>query len=406
MAKAGSRGSGLTGWSLVILGILTGTAALSLDMYLPAFPTIATDFAVPASDVQLTMNVFLIGLAAGQLVYGPLSDRFGRRPVILGALAVYGGASAYCALAPGVDGLIWARLIQGLAAAGGSILGRAMIRDVFAGPRLLRAMSTLMLVLTAAPMIAPLIGSFVLAFWGWRAIFWILCLYALAWIGLVCLYIPETLSPRRRISLQFGKLTRLFAEIVMHRQAMGYGLCAGFGFAGMFAYIAATPFIYMVHFGVSPTAYSLFFAANVTGMALSTTVNRHLAGRMSGYGLLTLFTTVLLCASALLIVTSMIRIGGVWGMAVPLFFFVGSLSAIAASAISGTLHYFGHAAGTASSVFGVLQFGLGSIGGWIISLIGGGQPESLAWFMAACAVLSALALHGMVRSGFGRADVI
>ena len=112
MARAGPGGSGLTGWSLVILGILTGTAALSLDMYLPAFPTIAADFAVPASDVQLTMNVFLIGLAAGQLVYGPLSDRFGRRPVILGALAVYGGTSAYCALAPGVDGLIWARLEQ------------------------------------------------------------------------------------------------------------------------------------------------------------------------------------------------------------------------------------------------------------------------------------------------------
>ncbi|MQX35592.1 Bcr/CflA family multidrug efflux MFS transporter [Roseospira navarrensis] len=385
-------------YAIPVLGIMTGTAALSLDMYLPAFPAIAADYGVAEGGVQVTMSTFLLGFAMGQALYGPLSDALGRRRVILVALAFYGVISALCAVSATIGDLALWRGLQGLAGAAGSVLGRAVIRDVYEGPRLLKAMSMLMLVLTAAPMAAPLIGSVVLELWGWRSVFWTLAAYAMAWSVLMLAMIPETLPPERRRSLRPGAVGRVFAEVLSHRRAMGYTLTAALGFAGMFAYIAATPFIYMSHFGVSPGGYALFFAANVGGMALSSFVNGRLVGRMSGDSLLTLFTGILLVAAAALVAGALTGLGGVWGLAVPLFFYVGSLSAIAANAISGTLQAFGHAAGTASSVFGLFQFGLGSVAGAVMAGIGDGSPAPMAWVILGCAVLSVAALHGLARA--------
>ncbi len=384
--------------AIPILGVMTGNAALSLDMYLPAFPTIANDFGVGEADVQVTMSTFLAGFAIGQAVYGPLSDRFGRKPVILIGLVLYGLVSALCALGTQIDDLVTLRALQGLVGASGSVLGRAVIRDVYEGPRLAKAMSLLMLVLTAGPMIAPILGSAVLDLWGWRSIFWTLSAYAALWSVLIFIMIPETLPLDRRASIQTGAVARAFAEVLTHKQAMGYTLTVAFGFAGMFAYITATPFVYMDLYGITPQEYALFFAANIIAMALSTFINGRLIGRISSNMLMAIFTGILLVSAACLIGAAVTETAGLWGLVIPLFFYVGSLSAIAANGIAGTLQYFGHIAGTASSVFGIFQFGFGSLAGAILATFSNGTAMPMVWVILACACLSSMAFHFMARS--------
>ncbi|PLX32749.1 MAG: Bcr/CflA family drug resistance efflux transporter [Hyphomicrobiales bacterium] len=384
--------------AIPVLGVMTGNAALSLDMYLPAFPAIAADFSVTEAEVQLTMSTFLAGFAVGQLIYGPLSDSFGRKPVILAALAVYGLISAFCALSGSIEHLVWLRGAQGLAGASGSVLGRAVIRDEYEGSALARAMSLLMLVLTAGPMAAPLLGSAVLELWDWRAVFWTLATYAMVWSLLIFALIPETLPRERRLSIRPGAVFGVFLQVLRHRRAMGYVLAVALGFAGMFAYIAATPFIYMKIFGITPQQYALFFAANVAAMALSSLINRRLAGIWSIDRLLSLFLLVLLAAALLLNLSARTGFGGVWGLAVPLFFYVGTLSAIAANGITGTMQSFASGAGTASSVFGVFQFGAGSLAGWAMSLVHDGTPGPMALFILASALLAFAAHRWMARA--------
>lgn len=383
--------------AIPILGIMTGNAALSLDMYLPAFPAIAQDFAIGEAGVQITMSTFLAGFAIGQAFYGPLSDTFGRRPIILVSLLIYGLISALCAMSATIDDLIVLRALQGLAGASGSVMGRAVIRDVYDGPRLAKAMSMLMLMLTAAPMAAPMLGSVVLELWDWRAIFWTLASYACLWSVLIFTFIPETLPETRRVSIRPGAVALAFAQVLCHKRAMGYTLTAGLGFAGMFAYLTATPFIYMEIFDVSPRGYALFFAANILGMASSSFINGRLVGRLGTDRLLAIFVGVLIVASSVLLVTALSGLGGIWGLAVPLFFYVGSLSAVAANGITGTMQFFGHTAGTASSVFGVVQFGIGSFTGWVVSILNDGTPAPMAYLIIGCALLSACSFWLLAR---------
>ena len=374
--------------AIPILAVMTGNAALSLDMYLPAFPAIASDLAVAEGSVQKTMATFLLGFAFGQMIYGPLSDSLGRRVVILIGLGLYGIISAFCAMSGDIQDLTTYRLIQGLAGASGSVLGRAVIRDVYHGPELTKAMSLLMLVLTAAPMAAPLIGAAVLEIWDWRAIFWTLSAYACLWSLLIFIFIPETLAKEKRVELNLSFLISASKQVLTHRQAMGYTFCASLGFAGMFAYITATPFIYMNIFGVSPSGYALFFAANIASMAFFSAVNRRLAGKIALPRLMKLNTYVLITSAIILLLNSMMQIGGVWGLAIPLFFFVGCLSPMAANGISGTLEPFGQFAGTASSIFGLFQFGLGGLTGGLVSLLNDGTQMPMAYIIFGCAILS------------------
>lgn len=374
--------------AIPILAVMTGNAALSLDMYLPAFPAIANDLGVAESAVQQTMATFLLGFAIGQMIYGPLSDSLGRRKVILLGLCLYGLVSIFCALSGDITDLTTYRLIQGLAGASGSVLGRAVIRDVFQGPDLTKALSLLMLVLTAAPMAAPLIGALVLDLWDWRAIFWTLSAYACLWSILILIFVPETLAPDKRVTLNPTFLFSAFKQVLTHRKAMGYTLSASLGFAGMFAYISATPFIYMTIFGVSPSGYALFFAANIVSMAGFSALNRRVAHKYPLPRLMTFIIWVLILSASVLLLNATFGFGGVWGLAVPLFFFVGCLSPMAANGISGTLEPFGQFAGTASSLFGLFQFGLGSVAGFVVSLLNDGTAMPMAYIILACAVLS------------------
>ncbi|MEH6648848.1 MAG: Bcr/CflA family multidrug efflux MFS transporter [Motiliproteus sp.] len=386
---------GLLGFPL--LGILSGIGALSIDMYLPAFPAIATELAVDSGEVELSLSVFLIGFALGQAIHGPLSDRFGRKPLILWGLLLYGLTSAACALSLDIDQLQWARLLQGLAGASGSVLARAVIRDLYQGESLARAMSWLMLIMTAAPMLAPLIGSLMLDAFGWRSIFWTLTGFAALWFLLIAWIIPETRAPGPGLSLRPVALLGAFSQVLGNGRAMGYALCGGFGFGGMFAYITGTPFIYINLFGVSPTGYALLFAANIAAMATGSLLNTRYLGRIGRDGMIRVLTGVMLFAAGLLVLDSATGLFGLWGLVIPLALYVGCLGALAANCISGTLDLFPKTAGTASSVFGVLQFGIGSLGGALVANLGDGTPLPMALVILTLALFSALSFRLIVR---------
>ncbi len=388
---------GLSAAAFPVLGVLSGIGALSIDAYLPAFPAIAQDLSVAESDVQLTLSVFLIGFSVGQAIHGPLSDSLGRRPVILGGLIFYGITSLLCALVQSADQLVVLRGLQAVAAASGSVLARAVIRDLYSGPQLARAMSTLMLVLTIAPLVAPALGSVILGAFGWRAIFVGLAVFAFVWSGLILVFIPETHDKSRRLPLAVKPVAAAFAAVFRHRQAMGYVLCGGFGFAGMFAYITATPFIYSTNFGIGPKGYAALFALNICGMALAAFLNGRLVERVGGDRMLGWLTGVLVVAATALVICAIADFGGLWGLVVPLFFYVGSLSAVAANAISGALKFFPHMAGTASSVFGVFQFGLGGLSGWAVAFLGDGSAVPMAVMICGCGILAFASRYVLAR---------
>lgn len=382
-------------YTLVIIGVLSSLGALSTDIYLPAFPSITHSLSTSQAEVQLSLSVFLLGFTAGQLFYGPLSDRFGRKPVILLGLLAYGFASIACALSVNIGQLQVARLIQGLAGASGSLLARALVRDLFHGEALTRAMSWQMLILTASPILAPTIGSLMLSWFGWRSIFWTLAVFSLLWILLISMWVPETKPPEHRLSLQPNAIAKAFFNILSHPQGMGYAMASGLAFGAMFIYIAGTPFIYSELYGVSPQGYAGLFALNVVTMASGSFLSAKLAYRVRRNTMLNILLVVMVLSTVLLSFNAVTGWGGLWGLVIPLMGFQGTLGAMAANCIAAMLQYFPKIAGTASSVFGFFQFGMGSVAGALMAWLYNGKAAPMAFLMLGfvfCSLASLLLL--------------
>ncbi len=373
-------------WFVVVMGFLTMFGPMAIDMYLPALPAIGADLGADQAQVQMTLSVFLIGYGVGQLLWGPLGDRYGRKgPAALGII-LFVLASAGCALAPDIWSLTAWRFLHGVGACAAPVIARAMVRDAFDRDRGASVMSLMMLVMGVAPMLAPLAGGQVLALLGWRGIFWCLCAFGLA-AGLGLLTVKETGRPA---SSHTGGLLSNYALLLLDRRFMGYALSSGFVFAGMFAYISGTPFVYIEHFGVSPEHFGFLFGVNVIALMISNIINSRLVlrfgvDRMMGWGILATAGT-----GAVLIVTGGFGIGGIAGVAVPLFLYLGALGLVGANGMAGSLAAFPHMAGTASSLSGALQLSIGAVAGGIVGALStGGSPLPM------CAVLCGCALAGL-----------
>src|SRR6187402_728739 len=270
----------LTPLLLILLALLSSFTPLSIDMYLPALPVIAVDLGGTVGDIQLTLSAFMIAFGFGQIFYGPAGDRFGRRPVILTGLATYIAASIGCAFAAAAGQLVVLRLLQGLAACGGVVLARTMVRDLAEKDQAARAMSLMHACSSIAPMLAPLIGGQVLWFFGWRAIFWVLAgIGVLAWTA-TWLRLPETLRPEYRQPLHLGSVLKRYSELVRHRAFMGYALTGGFQFAALFSFLSGSPFVFIERYGLSPQLYGLIFGAQVVFLTLGSLTNARFVPRV------------------------------------------------------------------------------------------------------------------------------
>ncbi|MGB5444892.1 MAG: Bcr/CflA family multidrug efflux MFS transporter [Psychromonas sp.] len=387
----------LTFLLVLILGSISALTPLAIDMYLPAMPSIATEFGVNASAIQSTLTAYLVGFAIGQLFHGPLSDSFGRKPVLLLGTLFFALAAAISALSNDIEALMWARSAQGFAGAAAAVVIQALVRDMFAKDDFARTMSFITLIMTIAPLLAPLIGGHMAVWFGWRSIFWLLAGIALAVIIASCLIIPETLKPQHRQSFSLHTTIRHFYTLFTRGQALGLILTGAFSFAGMFAFLASGSFVYIDLYAVDVANVGYLFGLNVLLMMLMTTVNGKYVKRMGSHFMLRFGLSIQLTASLLLVSGQLLDLG-LWGVVIPVMLFVSSISTVGSNSMALLLNEYPAIAGTVSSLAGTIRFGTAALAAAAVSLL----PAVSAWpmvaMMALCSLLSMAFYIGFAKN--------
>jgi DHA1 family bicyclomycin/chloramphenicol resistance-like MFS transporter len=300
-------------------------------------------------------------MGAGQLIYGPLSDRFGRRRVLLSGIVLYILTSILCAVSGGVWQLIGLRLLQAMGGSAASVVARAMVRDFFAGNQAARVLSLIMLVMGMAPLVAPLIGGYVLIWFGWRGVFWVLAGFAVGCLVLVLTSLEESHPPERRVRYGLFGTVRTYFRILSHRRACGYLLSSALAYAGMFAFFAGSPFVYIRLFEVAPEHYGFLFGSNIIGMMALSLWNSRVVLRFGAHRLFAVGTVIVAVSGLVLLLNVVAGFGGLPGIVVPLFCYIASLGLIGANGLARALDYFPLTAGTVSALSGGSSFGVGAL---------------------------------------------
>src|SRR4051794_4216470 len=364
---------------------MVAVGPLSIDMYLPGLPEITRSLNASATSVQLTLTAVVVGLALGQLVAGPLSDRIGRRrPLVVGLLG-YSAVSLLCALAPSVAALAGLRLLQGLSGGAGIVIGRAVVRDLYSGAAAARLFSSLMLVTGLAPILAPVIGAQVLKVTAWQGIFVVLAGLALAILTLAAVALPETLPPERRDRGGLAATLATLRGLLGERTFMGYALTAALAFGALFAYISGSSFVLQEVYGLSPQAFSLAFGANGLGLVAGSQINARLVGRFGPGVLLRRALLVIVTAAAALVAVVSIGDLGVWPVIIATFVVMSSLSFVMPNSTALALADQAKVAGTASALLGVIQFLVGGLAAPLVGIGGTGSALPMAVVMLSLA---------------------
>ncbi|WP_206051698.1 multidrug effflux MFS transporter [Nocardioides ferulae] len=381
---------------ILVLGVLVALGPFTIDLYLPALPTIERELHTTSAAVQLTLTGTLAGLAFGQLVLGPVSDAIGRRRPLLAGLLVHVLASLACVLAPGVVTLGVLRVLQGFGAAAASVIAIAVVRDLFRGVRAARMISRLILVIGASPVLAPTVGSELLRWTDWRGIFAALALLGVG-VGVVAaLRLPETLPPERRQSGGVRGTGRAYAALLGDRTFLALVLVAALMMSALFAYVAGSSFVLQEQFGFSEQMFGVVFAVNSVALIGAAQVNVWLLGRWSSAQILVTAVAVAVLASVALLVLTVAEVGGVWGVLVPLFVVLGGVGFAGpnASALGLSLH--GESAGTAAALLGAAQFGLGALTAPVVGVLGN-DGVAMALVIGGSTLLAAITLVGVLR---------
>ncbi|KEO84834.1 multidrug effflux MFS transporter [Tumebacillus flagellatus] len=356
-------------WLIIVLGALAGFAPLSIDMYLPALPTMSTELNASTSAAQLTLTACLLGLALGQLFLGPLSDIRGRRGPLLIGLLVYTAASFLCAVSPNIWMLVGLRFLQGLAGSAAIVISRAVVRDYYSGSEMTKFFSLLMLVNGLAPILAPIIGGQLLKFTSWQGVFVVLGALGLLMFLAVLFGLRESLPVENRSQGGIKNTLVTLGAIMKDRVFMGYGLSQGLVMASMFAYISGSPFVLQNIYDVSPQLYSLLFAINGIGIVLAGQVTGRLASRVATGNVLTAGLLMSLVGAVLLNV--MFASGaGLVGVMVGLFLIVSCVGVVGPTSTSLAMENHGRNAGSAAALLGVTQLFAGAIAAPLVGLGG------------------------------------
>lgn len=382
---------------IVILSALAAIAPFSIDMYLPAFPAMAQDLGTDISHVALSLTSFFIGISVGQLFYGPLLDRVGRKKPLLFGLVLYTLAGIGCAFASNVRWLIALRLLQALGGCGGMVAVRAIVRDIFPLQDIARIISTIMLVMGIAPIIAPTVGGAVVTSLGWRAIFSILAAFGALLIIAVVLALPESKQPDPSVSFRPAKIFGEYWSVLKQPQFLAYALCGGLGAAGMFAYISGSPFVYIKLFGISEAHYGWLFGLNAFGLIFGSQLNRFVLRRFSSQQAISVISSLQASIGVLLIVSSTL---GSFQMIATLTLIAGYLflqGFLYPNTTALALVPFEKNAGAASAMMGFLQMVCSSLASALVSYLHNGTALPMTGVMAGCAVLGLFSLFTILR---------
>jgi DHA1 family bicyclomycin/chloramphenicol resistance-like MFS transporter len=355
---------------VLILGALIALGPLTIDMYLPALPAITADLMTTSAGVQLTLTGTLVGLALGQLLVGPLADAFGRKTPLLFGAGTHVLASVLCAVAPNIAVLGGLRVLQGMGAAAGMVVAMAIVRDLYTGRAAATLLSRLILVMGAAPIVAPTLGGELLRVTSWRGVFVALAGYGLVLIPVAARLLPETLPPARRRAARIGATLRTYANLLRDRTFVGLILVAGLAMAGMFGYIAGSSFVFQQQFGLDEQQFGLLFGAGAFWLIGATQLNALLLRRFEPRRLLLGAIVAGSAAGPLLLTTALTTLGGLAGVVVPLWttLFAVGLALPNAPALALTRH--GEAAGTAAALLGAVQFGVGAVVSPMVGVLG------------------------------------
>jgi DHA1 family bicyclomycin/chloramphenicol resistance-like MFS transporter len=384
------------GRTALVLGAFVAVGPLTIDMYLPALPTITTQLQTTQAAVQLTLTGTLVGLAVGQLVIGPLSDALGRRRPLLAGTALHVLASLLVLLAPNVAVLGALRVLQGVGTAAGAVIALAIVRDLYDGRAAATMLSRLFLVMGAAPVLAPTIGGEVLRFTSWRGVFALLAVYGVALLAMGSRALHETLPAPARSPLRLSSTARTYRGLLRDRSYVGLVLVAGLTMAALFTYVAGASFVYQDQFGLDQQQFGLLFGAGAVWLITATQVNPLVLRRFAPAQVLLAGSAVGLLAGVVLVALSATGTGGLAGVVVPLWvvLFASGLALPNAPALALSRH--GEAAGAAAALLGAVQFGIGAVVSPLVGLLGN-DARSMGLVVLAALLLGTTVLVLVVR---------
>lgn len=375
--------------TILILGALSAFGPLAIDFYLPGFPAMATAFATDETQIQLTLAVYFLGLSIGQLIYGPIADRYGRRIPLLVGVGLFTLASLACALAPSLEWLIGARFVQALGGCAGMVLSRAIVSDKCDAVGAAKVFSQLMLVMGLAPILAPMLGGLLVNLYGWQSIFIVLTVFSALAALAVALGLPESLPdnvPRQPLS---GAL-RQYGRLLKDREFLGHALTGGIAMAGMFAYIAGSPFVFIKLYGVPAEHYGWLFGSNAAGFILVAQINARLLANRGPAFLLARTIWIYLAAGVVLLAISALHTQQLWPLLIPLFVCIASLGCIIPNASACAMSGQGARAGSASAMLGCLQFSVAAGAASLVGVLHNGTAMPMAMVITLCGVLAVI----------------
>lgn len=380
-------------YRILILGLLTAIGPFSIDMYLPAFPAIAKSLDTTVAQVMLSFSSFFVGISAGQLIYGPLLERFGRKKPLYVGLFLYLLASVGCAMATSVNSLILFRLLQALGGCAGMVTARAIVRDLFAVRENAKIFSSLMLVVAVSPIIAPTLGGYITAALGWRYVFGALIIIDLGILASVFFLLPESKRPDPTHSLRPRAIVRNYAGILIHPQFYTYALTGAVAASGLYAYISGSPHLFMGLFGVNEKQYGWIFALIAVGIISASQINTLVLRRYSSEDIIrTALWSQSLIALTLLVIT-FLGWGDLYFTITLIFFFVSCQGFIFPNSSALSLAAFGHNAGGASALMGAIQMGIGACASAAVSLLQNNTALPMTGVMAGCSITAFVIFH-------------
>lgn len=381
---------------VVALGLLTALGPFTIDLYLPSFPSLKADLGITDPQVQLTLSATVVGFAVGQLLIGPLSDRFGRKIPLVAMTALHVLASVLVASAPDVTLLTALRALQGFAAAGGAVVAMAMARDLFDGRRLVVMLSRLALISGLAPIIAPVMGSWLVSIFNWRGIFWVLAAYGLLVVVLVAVLVPESRPATDRSTGGIREIRGAYRRVLGDRLYVGVALTAALAFSGLFSYVSTSSVLLQETFGLTPGGFGLIFALCSVGVFIGVQAGSRLAARLGPHWTLVMGTSVMVVSALVLLGVGTIATNA-WELVVPMFLYTSGFGASMPSCQVIALQNHRRDSGTAASLMGALNMGLSAVVGPVIGTFAMTSAVPMAAAMLICALAAVAALWLIVR---------
>ncbi|MBX3551044.1 MAG: multidrug effflux MFS transporter [Pseudolabrys sp.] len=385
----------------IVLGLLSAIGPFAIDMYLPALPTIAADLKASPAAVQMTLMSFFVAFGVCQIVYGPVSDMVGRKPPLYAGLGLFIAGSIGCGLAPSIEWLIAFRFVQGVGASSVMVIPRAIIRDLHTGTEATRLMALVMLVLSVSPILAPLTGSALIVPFGWRAVFVAVTLVAVVGLVLLTVFQQETHAPEHRVAVSVRNVLASFGQLMTHGRFLGLTFIGGLGMASFFSFLAGSSFVYIEHFGLTPTQFSVAFAVNAVGFIGASQFAAPLGERIGMARMVVIATALYAAFTVALLVVTLMGVDSLPVMMALLLAGFTAMGVVIPSTMVLALEEHGPIAGMASALGGTLQMITGGVMIVIVSLVFDGTPLPMVAAIAGCAVGALIV--SIVTLGFARA---